>query len=76
MQFFLIIFSFCSFKFTLPILVYKCWYNNKIDMTIKNHNHVSQLEEKLLAYYSFCNIYSSFSEHLINKILSYPENIY
>lgn len=45
-------------------------------MTIKNHNHVSQLEEKLLAYYSFCNIYSSFSEHLINKILSYPENIY
>lgn len=44
-------------------------------MTIKNHNHVSQLEEKLLAY-SFCSIYSSFSEDLINKVLSYPENTY
>jgi len=45
-------------------------------MKIKNHNHVSQLEEKLLAYYSFCCIYSSFSGHLINIILRYPENIY
>lgn len=45
-------------------------------MTIKNHNHVSQLEEKLLAYSSFCSIYSSFSEDLINKVLSYPENTY
>lgn len=35
-----------------------------------------QLEKKLLAYYTFCSNYSSISEHLINKILGYPENIY
>lgn len=45
-------------------------------MTTKNHKHDSQLEEQSLAYYSFCSNYSCISEHLINKILGYPENIY
>lgn len=45
-------------------------------MRIKNPNHVSQLEEKLLVYYCYCSIYSSFSDHLINKILSYLGNMY
>lgn len=47
--FLLTVFCFCSFKFALTTLFCKFWYSNKTDMTIKNHNHVSQLEEKLLA---------------------------
>lgn len=63
-------------KFTLTLLMHKCCCNNIIDMITRNHNRACQVEEKVLASYSFCSIYSSFSEHLRNKILSYLENIY